>query len=140
MTGIQALELAAPDKPMRPGQVAKQEFEYIRHGTTTVIGNLDVVSGEMFSLTIGPTRTEEDFVKHLQQTVASDAEASWIFTADNLNTHCSAGLAEYIAKLCEPETELGKKRERRSAREHGQSPRVSGKSRSSRAVRVFAEA
>ena len=32
MTGIQALERAAPDKPMRPGKVTLREYEYIRHG------------------------------------------------------------------------------------------------------------
>ena len=54
MTGIQALERASPDRPVRCGSVAKQEFEYIRHGTTTLIGNFDVVSGEMFCETLGP--------------------------------------------------------------------------------------
>jgi putative transposase len=29
MTGIQALERAAPTKPVRPGQIEKREFEYI---------------------------------------------------------------------------------------------------------------
>ena len=33
MTGLPALERAAPDKPVRAGEVAKQEFEYVRHGT-----------------------------------------------------------------------------------------------------------
>ena len=37
MTGIQALERKAPDKPMRPGKPTKREFEYIRHGTQTLI-------------------------------------------------------------------------------------------------------
>ena len=37
MTGIQALERQAPDKPMKPGQPSKREFEYIRHGTQTLI-------------------------------------------------------------------------------------------------------
>ena len=140
MTGIQALERNAPDKPPQPGEVAKLEFEYTRHGTTTLIGNLDVVSGEMFSTTIGPTRTEEDFVAHIQQTVASDADASWVLIADNLNTHCSAGLVEYIAKLCEPETELGKKR----CIGHSQIGRhpqgISGVCQTSDSVCVFAEA
>ena len=33
MTGIQALERKSPDKPMKPGQPIKREFEYLRHGT-----------------------------------------------------------------------------------------------------------
>ena len=34
-TSLQAIERNAPDKPVQPGSVAKQEFEYTRHGTTT---------------------------------------------------------------------------------------------------------
>lgn len=49
MTGIQALERIAPDKPVRPEQIALHEFEYARHGTITLIGNFDVVTGEMIS-------------------------------------------------------------------------------------------
>jgi hypothetical protein len=37
MTGVQALERAAPDLPVHPGKVARREFEYVRHGTQTVI-------------------------------------------------------------------------------------------------------
>jgi len=37
MTGIQALERAAPTQAMRPGKLKRQEFEYIRHGTLSLI-------------------------------------------------------------------------------------------------------
>jgi len=37
MTGIQALERLAPDLPLRPGKVQRREFEYIRHGTQSLI-------------------------------------------------------------------------------------------------------
>ena len=111
MTGIQALERIAADQPMRPGQVAREEFEYERHGTTTLIGNFDVVSGELVSPTIGPTRTEDDFIAHIQHTVAGDAEQEWNFIVDSLNIHWSAGLVKWIAEHCEPNRPLGKKRE-----------------------------
>ncbi len=39
MTGIQALERKATDLPMRPGEMERQEFEYIRHGTQTLIAS-----------------------------------------------------------------------------------------------------
>ena len=111
MTGLQALERAAPDKPTQPDSVAKHEFEYIRHGTTTLIGNWDVVAGQMFACTLGPTRTEADFVLHIAQTVASDPNVPWVFVADCLNVHQSAGLVEWVAKTCELDQPLGKKRE-----------------------------
>ena len=40
LTGIQALEHKYPDKLPQPGQCAKMEFEYIRHGTTSLTGFL----------------------------------------------------------------------------------------------------
>ena len=119
MTGLQALERTAPDKEVCPGEVAKQEFEYERHGTTTLIGNFDVVSGEMFAETIQPTRTEEDFAEHLKRTVATDPEAPWVFVLDNLNIHVSAGLTEWLAAICEPDRPLGKKRETRNSQVAG---------------------
>jgi hypothetical protein len=115
MTGLQALQRAAPDQDMQPGQVARQEFEYRRHGTTTLIGNWDVARGETFAASIGPTRTEEDFLAHVRQTVASDADVKWVFVVDCLNVHWSAGLVEWIAKTCEPDRPLGKKRQVGSA-------------------------
>jgi transposase len=113
MTGLQALERAAPDKPTQPDSVAKHEFEYIRHGTTTLIGNWDVVAGQMFACTLSPTRTEPDFVLHIAQTVATDPNVPWVFVADCLNVHQSAGLVEWVAKTCELDQPLGKKRETR---------------------------
>lgn len=120
MTGLQALERAAPDKDMQPGQIARQEFEYARQGTTTLIGNWDVVAGQTFAETIGPTRTEPDFVAHVEQTVATDPDVTWIFVVDCLNVHWSASLVEWVAKTCEPKRPLGKKRQGRRAQEPSQ--------------------
>lgn len=47
MTGIQALEHKYPDKLPLPGQCAKIEFKYIRHGTTSLISFFDVATGRM---------------------------------------------------------------------------------------------
>ncbi len=110
MTGVQALERNAETKPMKPGQPARPEFEYTRHGTLCLIGNWHVVLGQMISPTIGPTRTEEDFCRHVEQTVATEPQAGWRFVVDNLNTHCSEALVRYVARLegIDPST-LGQK-------------------------------
>jgi hypothetical protein len=110
MTGIQALERNAETKPMKPGQPARPEFEYTRHGTLCLIGNWHVVLGQMISPTIGPTRTEVDFCRHIEQTVATEPQAGWRFVVDNLNTHCSEALVRYVARLegIDPST-LGQK-------------------------------
>lgn len=110
MTGIQALERNAKTIPMRPGQPARIEFEYTRHGTLCLIGNWHVVLGQMIAPTIRPTRREEDFCWHIHHTVATDPDAGWVFVVDNLNTHCSESLVRYVARLEEiDENTLGQK-------------------------------
>jgi hypothetical protein len=110
MTGIQALERNTKAIPMKPGQPARIEFEYTRHGTLCLTGNWHVVLGQMIAPTVRATRTEEDFCWHIHQTVTTDAEVGWVFVVDNLNTHCSASLVCYVARLegIDPST-LGQK-------------------------------
>ena len=109
MTGIQALERIAPIKLMIAGIPARIEFEYERHGTLTLIGNFQVTTGELIAPSIGPTRTEADFASHIEQTMATDPSASWVFVADNLNIHCSETLVLVVAEACEITEPLGKK-------------------------------
>ena len=46
---------------------------------------------------------------HLQQTVKNDPDGKWIFISDQLNTHKSASLVEWVAKECGVEEDLGVK-------------------------------
>jgi hypothetical protein len=110
--GIQALGRLHPDLPMGPGAVQRREFEYTRNGTLCLTANLEVWCGWIIAPTLGPTRTEEDFVTHVEQTVATDPEAGWVFIVDNLNTHQSAGLVLYVAGACALEEDLGAKGKR----------------------------
>jgi transposase len=109
MTGIQALERAAPSLPMTPGHVERREFEYIRHGTQALIAAFDVASGKIRG-TIGDTRTEADFVSFLENLFASAAPtAPWKVVCDNLNTHMSEGVVRLVADLCGINDDLGEK-------------------------------
>lgn len=99
MPGIQALERIAKTIPMQPGRPVRIEYEYQRHGTLCLIGNWDVVLGQMIAPTIRETRTNEDFAWHIHHTVQTDPEAGWVFVVDNLNTHCSEALVRYVARL-----------------------------------------
>ena len=108
-TGIQALERRHPTKPMIPGKPALIEYEYVRHGTQALIANLDIVTGKSVAPSIGDTRTEADFEAHIQQTVALDPEANWIFIVDQLNTHQSASLVRFVTKACHIDVDLGSK-------------------------------
>ncbi len=107
MTGIQALERAHPTHRMRPGQVERREFEYIRHGTLTLIANFEVARGQVIAPSLGPTRTEADFVAHIAQTIALDPQAKWTFVSDQLNIHQSEGLVRFVAQHCAIPDELG---------------------------------
>jgi DDE superfamily endonuclease len=90
MTGVQTLERLHPSLPMLPGHVEREEFEYLRHGTQSLIANLEVATGQIIAPTIGPRRTEEDFVAHIEQTIQTDPEAAWIFVTDQ-REHPSIG-------------------------------------------------
>lgn len=106
-TGMQALERLHETKPVRPGLIERVEFEYIRHGTVCLMANFDVATGRVISPSIGPTRTEADFVAHVEATVGQDPDAGWIFVVDQLDTHRSAKLVELIANRCGIEEDLG---------------------------------
>jgi transposase len=113
MTGIQALERKHPTRLMEPGHAERREFEYIRRGTVTLIANFDVALGTVVTPSMGPTRTEEDFVNHISRTVASNPEVTrWHFVADNLNIHQSAGLVRLVAKHDGIAEDLGRKEKR----------------------------
>mgnify|MGYP006990133984 CR=1 FL=1 len=108
MTGIQALEHKYPDKPVIPGKAACMEFEYIRHGTTSLIGFFDVATSLFPQKSPGNPLSRRNeassgrdaggfppyFKKRL--TVETDPGASWTFVCDGLNTHKSESLVRFI--------------------------------------------
>lgn len=69
----------------------------MRHGTQSLIANLQVATGQVVIPSLGPTRTEEDFAAHIARTVATDPDAGYIFLVDNLNTHQSERLVRLVA-------------------------------------------
>jgi hypothetical protein len=91
---MQALQRVHPDVPMGPGRVQGREHEYIRHGTLCLTANLEVWCGCIVSPTLGPTRNEQDFAKHIEQTVATEA------------------LVLYVAQACGITEDLGQKEKR----------------------------
>lgn len=108
-TGIQALERLHPDIAPQAGKTRLREYEYIRHGTMTLIAGKSVAQGTIFPYLMGATRNEADFLKFIQQIVATDPGKNWIFIADQLNTHKSASLVEWIAKNIQFKEDLGRK-------------------------------
>jgi DDE superfamily endonuclease len=110
LTGIQALERKHPGLPLAPGKVERREFAYLRHGTCTAILSRDVVTGQVIAPTLGPTRTEGDFLAHAQGVVATDPQAGQgHFVVDNLNTHMSESLVRWVAAEADLDLALGEK-------------------------------
>jgi transposase len=110
LTGVQALERKYPNLPMRRGKVERREFEYIRHGTSSFILSRDVASGQIIAPSSGPTRTEADFLAHIQGVVATDPAASrWHVIVDNLDIHRSESLVRWVAAESDLDLDLGVK-------------------------------
>ena len=108
LTGVQALERKHPGLPLAPGKVERREFEYVRHGTRSFILSRDVVTGKLLAPHAGPSRTEADFLAHVQAVVASHLEATrWHLVCDQLNTHQSESLVRWVAELSGIEEDLG---------------------------------
>jgi hypothetical protein len=112
LTGSQAVDRTHPGLPLAPGKVERREFEYIRHGTCTAILSRAVVSGPVIAPTLGPRRTEADFLAHVQGVVATDPQArQWHCVVDNLNTHPSESLVRWVTEESDLDIELGIKGE-----------------------------
>ena len=94
---------------MKPGQIERIEFNYIRHGTLSLIATWDVAQGQVLCPSLGPTRTESDFAAHIERVIDTDPLASWYFIVDQLNTHKSETLVQLVAKREELDLNLGKK-------------------------------
>ena len=98
--GVQAKEHKNPKQNMEPGQPERIDPEYIRHGTTGLIASRNVATGEIVAPLIQPTRTEEDFARHIEDVFSQNPNDIHIFITDNLNTHMSETLVKLVARIC----------------------------------------
>jgi transposase len=83
--GMQATQRKHEDRPALPGKDAKREFEYIRHGTQTLLAAFFVHTGAVITR-CGPTRTGDDleaFMEVVAKEIPGVVEVVW----DNLNIH-----------------------------------------------------
>ena len=113
LTGVQALERKHAGLPLAPGKVERRECAYVRHGTRACILSRDVATGAVVAPSCGPTRTEADFLAHLQGVVATDPAATrWHCVVDNRNIHCSESLVRYVATASGVADDLGEQGKR----------------------------
>ena len=107
--GIQALERDGVTLPTKADQVERREFNYIRHGTQVLTGNIHLATGKLITPTIADTRTEADFAEHIAQLIQFDPNAGFIILCDQLNTHKSESLVRFIAQALGDHQVLGEK-------------------------------
>jgi transposase len=109
-TGIQALERIEGIAPKSKGAHRRREFEYVRHGTTSLMAAIGVGKGELVNHRIHPTRNEKDFVTFMESTVAKFPEGDQIvIMADQLNIHKSELLVKWVAEQIDFKDDLGTK-------------------------------
>lgn len=94
-TGLQALERRYPDIPMTPGQPVRREFEYIRHGTLTLMGAFDVRRGKLFGFT-SDGHNSRTFVELLDVIDACYPEGRGHLIMDNLITHKTDEVLDWL--------------------------------------------
>ena len=103
----QLLDDVRPSQPARPGQAAKQDYEYRRCGTCSVFLAVEPKAGKRF---VQPRRqrTRVDFARFVRDVVKRYPHARWIhLVLDNLNTHNPQSLIEAFDK--EPAKKLLKR-------------------------------
>ncbi len=92
---------------MAKGYVEKVESEYQRNGTQCLIASKDIKTGKIAEYSIGQTRTELDYLTHIQNIVKTNPKEKTVIFCDQLNTHKSETLVYWIAQTIRYVGELG---------------------------------
>jgi transposase len=97
--GVQAIGLTAPDLPPVPGKEASvaRDYEYVRHGTLSILAALDLHTGEIIANVEPRHRSCEfiDLLKRLDAHYPPDAMIRVVL--DNHSAHISKETMAYLA-------------------------------------------
>src|ERR1017187_3585608 len=96
-TGIQAKSRKHPQIPARPGQDARREFEYVRHGTISIIAAMNVTTGEVIAerITRNDSQTFTAFLAMLHQMIPPHLRIHLIM--DNGSAHTPRATCAWLA-------------------------------------------
>jgi transposase len=96
-TGIQAKSRKHPGTPVRPGRDARREFEYVRHGTISIIAAMNVTTGEVIAERIEKNNSAAftAFLAMLHQMIPSSLRIHLIM--DNGSSHTSRATRDWLA-------------------------------------------
>jgi hypothetical protein len=83
-TALAARSRRHPGRPARPGEPPRQEFEYRRHGTVSLVAALDVIGGEVLTEVIvrNDAATFTAFLNQLDQAIAPGKDIHVVISSD----------------------------------------------------------
>jgi transposase len=100
--GIQAIATTAPDLPPVPGGEhprISRDYEYVRHGTVTLMAGIDLLTGHVHGQVVDRHRSRE-FVDFLRRLDAAYPVAMKIrLILDNHSAHVSKETRSYLASI-----------------------------------------
>ncbi len=96
-TGIQAKSRKYPELPARSGRWARREFEYIRHGTVSIMAAMNITTGQVIAERIdrNDSVTFIAFLTLLNQTIDPALDICMIM--DNGSSHTSRATRAWLA-------------------------------------------
>ena len=97
-TAVPARSPRYPTKPAVPGQPARREFEYRRHGTASFIAALDVVTGEVLAGDVDRNTAANfvAFLEDLDRTIDPNLEVHLIM--DNGSSHVAKTTRAWLSE------------------------------------------
>ena len=98
--GVQAIGLTAPDLPPVPGKAAAvgRDYEYVRHGTVSILAGIDLHSGHIFA-NVEERHRSVEFIGLLKQIDAHYPEEAIIrVVLDNHSAHISKETMAYLSE------------------------------------------
>lgn len=98
--GVQAIGLTAPDLPPVPGKAVGvgRDYEYVRHGTVSILAGIDLHSGHIFANVEDRHRSVE-FIALLKQLDAHYPDQAIIrVVLDNHSAHISKETMAYLSE------------------------------------------
>jgi transposase len=98
--GVQAIGLTAPDLPPVPGKAPAtgRDYEYVRHGTVSILAGIDLHSGHIFA-NVEERHRSVEFIALLKQLDAHyPAEAIIRVVLDNHSAHISKETMAYLSE------------------------------------------
>jgi transposase len=96
-TGIQAKSRKHPTQPVRPGRPERREFEYVRHGTASLLAAFDVATGKVHATDIArnDSVTFIGFLEEIEGLI--DPDLSIHIVIDGGSSHTSKATTAWLA-------------------------------------------